>query len=157
MRRAGVIGLLLVLTSVPLSACRLDAAKSKVFITRDGKVVLEPAPTKKGESILRIENNNATKKRVVLLRLDDGQDPATLPVDDTGVVPVGGPADLEHDGDGYQVVDKLDTMRPYYGGDQRPVVVLHTYLRSGRYVLLSNLPGDYRRGVWAQFQVGSTT
>jgi hypothetical protein len=137
-----------------LTGCRTDAAKAQVFITRDGKVVIESAPDKKGETIIRVENNNPAKKRVVLLQLDEGQDPAALPVDDDGVVPVGKASDLEHEGEGYTVVEKVDTMRPYFGGDQRPVVVLHTYLREGSYVLLSNLPGDYAKGFWTKFDVG---
>ena len=152
-RRKLLVGLLVALVASGLTGCRTDAAKAEVFITRDGKVVLETPPREKGETIIRVENNNPSKKRVVLLQLDEGQDPATLPVVDDRV-PVGKASDLEHRGDGYRVVEQLDTMRPYYGGDQRPVAVLHTYLRSGSYVLLSNLPGDYRKGFWTEFQVG---
>jgi hypothetical protein len=140
-----------------LSGCRTDAAKTKAFITRDGKVVLQPAPSNKGETIFRIENDSPAKRQVVLVHLEDGQDPAALPVNDHGVVPVGKPSDLEHHGDGYVVVEKLDSMRPYYGGDQRIVTTMHTYLRRGSYVLLSNLPGDYAKGLWTHFTVEAGT
>ena len=156
MRRLLAGGLVAVLAVSSLTGCRTDAAKTKVFVTRDGKVVLEPPPREKGETILRIENNNPAKKRMVLLELEEGQDPAALPVNDVDIVPMGEPSDLEHRGDGYRVVDKLDTLRPYYGGDQRPVSTLHTYLREGSYVLLSNLSGDYRKGFWTSFQIGES-
>jgi hypothetical protein len=156
MRRTLTVAVIAALLAAGLSGCRIDAAKAKAFITRDGKVVLEPAPKSKGETIFRIENNSPAKRQVVLVELDDGQDPAALPVDSRGIVPTGKPSDIEHRGDGYRVVEKLDSMRPYYGGDARIVTTMHTYLRAGRYVLLSNLPGDYGKGLWTTFTVGAS-
>ena len=156
MRRAAALGLA-VLLSAGVSGCRTDAAKTKAYITRDGKVVLEPAPHAKGETIFRIENNSPFKHQVVLLLLDAAQDPAALPTDSRDVVPTGKPSDIEHHGSGYRVVEKLDGMRAYYGGDQRIVTTMHTYLRNGSYVLMSNLPGDYKKGLWVQFRVGGSS
>jgi len=154
MRRAWALGLA-VLLSLGVSGCRTDAAKTKAYVTRDGKVVLEPAPRTKGETIIRIENNSPGKRQLVLVLLDEGQDPALLgTVGD--VVPMGKPSDIEYRGDGYRVVEKLEDMRPYYGGDQRVVTTLHTYLRNGSYVLMSNLPGDYAKGLWVPFRIGGS-
>ena len=155
MRR--LVALAAVALLVPgITGCRTDAHKTKAFVTRENKVVLEPAPSDKGETIIRIENNSPAKRQMVLLLLEDGTSPEALPVDD-GIVPTGKPSDVEHEGDGYRVVEKLDDMRPYYGGDQRPVTTLHTYLRPGSYVLMSNLPGDYAKGLWAEFTVKETS
>jgi hypothetical protein len=157
MRKTLVVAVLAATLATTLTGCRTDAAKSKAFITRDGKVVLQPSPKAKGETIIRIENDSPSRRQVVLVHLDEGQDAAALPINDDGVLPVGKPSDLEHRGDGYRVVEKLDGMRPYYGGDQRIVTTMHTYLRPGSYVLMSNLPGDYAKGVWTQFTVGGSS
>ena len=157
MRRAALAAALLVLPVAMTTGCRTDAQRSGVFITRDGRVVLQPAPGDKGETILTVENDDDAKHRVVLVRLARGGDPAALPVGDDGVLPVGRPSDTEYRGDGYQVVEKLDTMRAFYGGDRRIKAVVHTYLDEGSYVLLSNLPGDYAKGVWTSFTIGASS
>jgi len=149
-----VLLVLLTATVCSTTGCVTDAQKSRAFITRAGTIVLEPPPAGKGETILRIENNDAAEHKLVLLRLEAGVEPTQLPLVD-GVLPVGDPGDLEYDGDGYRVVEKLDTMRPYYGGDQRVVKTVHTYLGAGDYVLMSNLPGDFGKGVWTKFSVGA--
>jgi hypothetical protein len=152
-RRLGAVAIAGVLAASTLSGCSTDAQRSKVFITRASKVVLEPAPHHKGETIFRIENDDAAKHRVVLLKLDNGVSPVSLPVV-SGLVPIGKAGDLEFRGHGYRVVEKLETMRAFYGGDNRVVTTLHTYLGNGTYVLMSDLNGDFGRGVWAQFTIG---
>jgi len=156
MRKALAVLVVAGLVTGSLTSCRTDAHKAKAFVTRDNKVVLEPAPSDKGETIIRIENNSPAKRQMVLLLLDDGVFPQGLPVDD-GIVPTGKPSDVEHEGDGYRVVEKGEDMRPYFGGDQRPVTTMHTYLRPGTYVLTSNLAGDYAKGLWASFTVKDKT
>jgi hypothetical protein len=155
MRRPALAAGLALLCLTSTTACRTDAARSEAFITRDGRVVLQPVPAEKGETILRVENDDDARHRVVLVRLEPGTDPAHLPLGDDGVLPVGRPSDTEYAGQGYQVVEKLDTMRAFYGGDRRIRTIVHTYLDAGSYVLLSNLPGDYAKGVWATFTIGA--
>ena len=151
-RRASVL-LIGAVVAACLSACSTDAQRTKVFITRAGKVVVDPTPRHKGETILRIENDDAAKHRIVLLKLDNGVSAVSLPVVND-MVPIGKAGDLEFRGHGYRVVEKLETMRAFYGGDNRIVTTLHTYLGSGVYVLMSDLPGDFSRGVWTQFTIG---
>lgn len=138
---------------VALAGCLTDAQRARAYITSEGQVVFMPAPCKPGETLIRIENDDAAKRQPVLIRLDPQQPPNGLSTHD-GKVAVGNPGDLEYHGPGYRVIGTLDTMRPFYGGDQRVVQVMHVYLAPGRYVLLSNRQGDYASGVWTSFSIG---
>jgi hypothetical protein len=140
--------------ALALTGCDVNAAKSTVFITKDSRIVIQELPAKVGEVIFDIENNDDTKHKLILVRLDEGVKPEALPVGADGMIDVGRPRDLEFDGDGYRVLEKLESMRPFFGGSRRSKTVLHTHLSPGRYVVLCNLPGHYERGELAGLEIG---
>jgi hypothetical protein len=123
------------------SGCALGATKARVFITRDGRIVATRPVSRRGELILEITNNDDVRHRPLLLRLDDGRDVTSLPRRADGTLDAGGPGDLEHRGDGYRVVEKLDTMRAYFGGGPPVKVLVHTYVSPGRYALVDDIGG----------------
>lgn len=113
-------------------------------------MVAEPARIPPGEVIIKVQNDDDGRHRIVLARTE--VDPAELPVRN-GVVPDGGPSESEFEADGYFVQVKLDTMKAYFIGPQKVVETIHDYLASGRYVLFCNLPGHYERGEFAEITV----
>lgn len=143
-----------VLVATVLAGCEIDAAKGRVFITRESRIVVDQKPAKPGETIIDVENNDDARHKLVLLRLVGDAAPGKLPVRGDGTIEVGKPGDIEYDGEGYRVVEKLEEMRPYYGGDRRIMAKVHTYLEPGRYVFACNLPGGYQKGVWAELRIG---
>lgn len=138
-----------------IASCTFDlsAQEAEVFITRDGRIVFESAPTSVGETIFTIENNHAEPHQLVLARLE-GIGPDELPVDpSTGMVPTGRPSDLRYQGPGYMVTNKMEDMRPYFGSGERITLTLHTYLEAGTYILFGNLPSSYQAGLVATFEI----
>lgn len=144
---------LLTLALLATGCSGLRAQASDVFITREATVHIQTPPTETGETILMIENNDDAEHRPVILRLDEGVEVTDLPMTGEGTIDIGRPIDLEYRGEGYQVVEKLDTMRPYYGSDQRIQTTVHVYLRPGRYAIVDNLPGGVAAGTHATFEV----
>jgi hypothetical protein len=139
-RLVAVVGLALAVAAA--AGCQLQASKAKVFITRDGRIVATAPVKRSGEVIIDVENNDDVRHRPLLIRLDAGRDLASLPRRADHTLETGRPSDLEHRGDGYRVVEKLDTMRAYYGSGARVRTVVHTHLTPGDYVLLDNLAGS---------------
>jgi hypothetical protein len=135
--------------------CRFEAAKAKVFITREGRIVATTPLRRGGEVIVQLENDDDARHRPLLLRLDPGRDLGSLPRRADGTLDTGRPSDLEHRGDGYRVVEKLDTMRPYYGSGPRIRTVVHTHLTAGTYVLVDNLAGVGATVTPLTFAIGS--
>lgn len=136
--------------TAPLPACTAAGAPTiESFLTRDGRVVADPAEVPAGEVIIRIQNDRNERQRMVLVRTD--RSAATLPVVDH-VVPIGKESDTSYRGDGYELVVKLDPLRAYFSG---PLIVgrIHEYLEPGTYVLFSNLPGHYESGRFTSITV----
>jgi len=152
-RRLG-LALAFALVLPTLSGCdALRAQKADIFITREATIFLDPPPTETGEAILTIENDDDAEHRPLIIRLDEGTSMAELEVGEDGRLDVGRPIDLEFQGDGYRVVAKLDTMRPYYGQSTRIKTVVHVHLRQGMYAIVDNLPGGIDAGTFAVFEV----
>jgi hypothetical protein len=136
------------IVALALSACASPTpSRVEVFVTRDGRIVAEPVLIGSGEAIIVVENDDDRPHRMVLARTSS----ATLPVR-AGVVPMGEGSDVTFDGRGYEVLVKLERMRAYFSGPERITATIHTYLDPGRYVLFSNLRGDYERGLHVQIE-----
>src|SRR5712692_314744 len=126
---------------VPVVLCLLGSAcvsphvpTIESYVTSDGRVVAEPARVGSGEVIIRVENDQNEKQRMVLVRTNRAA--TSLPVVG-GIVPVGKKSDTKFKGDGYELIVKLDPMKPYFSG---PLVLarINAYLKPGTYVLFSN-------------------
>jgi hypothetical protein len=154
--RAGVLAAVLATLTLVVTGCQLEAEKSRIFITRDGRTVAASPVRRKGEVILKIENNDDARHRPLLIRLDAGRDLASLPREHDGTLEVGRPGDLEHRGDGYQVVEKLDTMRAFFGTGRRIQTLVHIHLDAGSYALVDNLPGASPPAQPLLFSVGTS-
>lgn len=126
-----------------------DVPTIQAFITRHGRVVTEPSSVASGEVILRIQNDQASEQRMVLVRTNRRVD--SLPVAEQ-IVPIGDESDTEFEGEGYTLVTKLDPMRAFFSGASI-VTTMHEYLEPGTYVLFSNLPGHYASGKFAAINV----
>src|SRR5687767_1695273 len=110
-----------------LAACASPTpGKAEAFVTRDRRVVIEPAVLPAGEIILDIENDDDEPHHVVVIRLLGAATVAGLPLVD-GRLPVGSRADLDFRGEGYEVVAKLDRMKAYFQGPNRIRDLVHDY------------------------------
>ncbi len=133
----------LVVTLGGLVACASPRVPTiEAFVTRDGRVVAEPNRVPTGEVILRIQNDQSSEQRMVLVRTE--LQAHKLPVAEQ-IVPIGNESDTDFEGDGYTLVTKLDPMRAFYSG-AAIVARMHEYLERGAYVLFSNMPGHYASG-----------
>lgn len=138
-------------SAIAVTGCASAApSRVEVFITRDFRIVAEPARISSGETIIKVQNDDDGRHRVILAKTD--LKPAELPVRD-GIVPDGGASESEFQADGYFVQVKLDTMKAYFIGPQKVVETIHDYVAPGRYVLLCNLPGHYERGEFVEIIV----
>lgn len=151
-----LLATVLALVAIVGAGCdALRAQTSDIFLTREATVFLDPPPSETGETILTIENNDDVEHQPLIIRLDDGVEVDDLELTEDGNLEVGRPIDLEYRGDGYQVVEKLETMRPYFGQAQRITTVVHVYLDAGTYAIVDNLAGGIPAGTWAMFEVGA--
>jgi hypothetical protein len=128
-------------------ACgQVRAHSVKAYVRQQGGITLTRTRVPDGEALIKIKNDSREPARMVLVKLDTAEaGRAGLPSGSGGVVPVGSEADLEYRGDGYRVVMKIDDLAPYYSRGQTSAT-MHVHLQQGRYVLFSNMPGDYRSG-----------
>jgi hypothetical protein len=126
-----------------------DAPTISSFVTRDGRVVAEPNAVPAGEVIIRIQNDRNERERMVLVRT--GRAPGALPV--VGhVVPLGKESDTDFEGNGYELIVRLDPMKAYFSG--APIVMrMHDHLDPGTYELFSNLPGHYESGRFTRITI----
>jgi hypothetical protein len=132
--------------AVASPACgQVRAHSVKAYVRQQGGITLTRTQVPDGEALIKIKNDSREPARMVLVKLDAAAGRAGLPSGTGGVVPVGSEADLEYRGDGYRVVMKIDDLAPYYSRGQTSAT-MHVHLQQGRYVLFSNMPGDYRSG-----------
>lgn len=152
--RAVRIAVLLALAAC-VSACgQFRAHEVEAYVREAGGISVDNPSIEPGEALIRITNDSREPARIVLARLEpEVGDVAALPLRSDGTVDVGTDADIVYDGPGYRVLSKIDDLSPHFAR-MHTEGTIHVHLPPGRYVLFSNLPGDFAAGRWAQLDVG---
>jgi hypothetical protein len=146
---ATVVAVVIGASSMAGCGGQVRARVVKAFVRERGGVSLTRTTLPSGETIIKIKNDSREPARMVLARVSrDGP----LPVGKGGVVDVGDRADVEHSGDGYRVLVKIDDLAPFFA-NANTSAPMHLFLRPAKYVLFSNRPGDYAAGRWVEFTV----
>jgi len=132
------------------SACLpFRAQKVWAYVRQSNAISISRPTVGSGETLIKIRNDRNEKVRLVLMRVDIPL--ADIPIRN-GVVPVGKFGTAEYHGAGYRVIEKLDDLAPAFSPGQK-TATLHVFLARGVYVLFSNRPGDFQRGIRAVVHV----
>lgn len=153
MRRAAASALFVAALLGLGSGCDLQMSPRRVdaFFTSDGRVVFEPAKVPEGEVVIRIVNSSPVKHKPALIELDTRLS-AVRPTAD-GTLPIGPYGEVGWRGEGYALVQALDTLRDFQFGQTAVKAVVHTYLRAGQYALVDALPSRFGKGWHAELTV----